>query len=171
MKKQIYFITGASGTGKTSLIDALKKKYADKNWEFLHFDSIGVPSVEVMNQRYGSPSAWQEAMTYQWIERLIHDDHECIFFEGQVNLKFIQNGFSKHNFTDYKIILLDCSAEVMTYRLTHHREQAELLTQDMYNWLAFLRNQASELGEIVVDTTGMASEDVLTEFENKVLIS
>ncbi len=39
-KKYIYFITSTSGVGKTTLIEELKKKYADKTWAFLHFDSI-----------------------------------------------------------------------------------------------------------------------------------
>ena len=67
---KIYFITGASGVGKTTLIEQLDKKYNNKRWSFLHFDSIGVPSVEDMIKEYGSPSGWQEAITYQCIHGL-----------------------------------------------------------------------------------------------------
>jgi broad-specificity NMP kinase len=163
---KIYFITGASGVGKTTLIEQLQKKYTNKMWAFLHFDSIGVPSVEDMIKQYGSPSGWQEAITYQWIDTLIQKyDNECILFEGQVNLQFIQNGFKQHGFTDYKIILIDCSEEEMAYRLTHKRGQPELLTNDMRNWLKFLRNQAKELGIKIVDTTNKSNEQVVKEFE------
>ena len=103
-------------------ISTVSGQNPNKHWGFLHFDSIGVPSVEEMIKEYDSPSGWQEAMTYKWIDALIHQyDFDYLFFEGQVNLKFIYDGFALHNFTDYKIILVDCSEEEMAYRLTHNR--------------------------------------------------
>ena len=56
MPKLIVFLTVASGVGKTTLIDQLKSKYKDSNWAFLHFDSIGVPSLDEMIDLFGSPS-------------------------------------------------------------------------------------------------------------------
>ena len=107
-EKIIYFITGASGVGKTTLVNQLKKKYENKPWTFLHFDTIGIPSVEEMIREFGSPSAWQEAKTTEWIEKLINDfRHEKMFFEGQVNLQFISNGFTRHNFNKYRMILIE----------------------------------------------------------------
>lgn len=170
MLRKIYFISGASGVGKTTLIEQLKNKYSDKSWRFLHFDSVGVASVDEMIQQYGSPSGWQEAMTLQWIDRLIHHyEDECIYFEGQVNLQFIQKGFKQHAFTNYTIVLIDCSEEEMAYRLTHKRGQPELLTADMRNWLNYLRNQAKELGVKIVDTTNKSNEQVITDFEQAIL--
>lgn len=53
--KKIYFITGASGVGKTSLVSSLKEKYKNKNdWIFLHFDSIIVPPQQEMIDKFGS---------------------------------------------------------------------------------------------------------------------
>lgn len=168
-EKTVYFITGASGVGKTTLVAQLKKKYANMTWPFLHFDSIGVPSVEEMEKEFGSPSGWQEAKTHEWIDRLINEYHdEKVFLEGQVNLQFIHDGFAKHNFKNYKIILVDCDGEEMAYRLTHKRGQPELLTDDMKNWLKFLRSQAHELGAPVINTSNLSEEEVLKEFENKV---
>ena len=166
MLKKVIFISGASGVGKTTLIEQLKNKYRDKSWRFLHFDSIGVPSIDEMIQQYGSPSGWQEAMTSQWIDKLVHQyEDECIFFEGQVNLQFIQSGFKQHSFTNYKLVLLDCSEEEMAYRLTHKRGQPELLTADMHNWLNYLRNQAKALGVKILDTTNKSNEQVVIDFE------
>lgn len=122
--------------------------------------------VEDMIKDYGSPSGWQEAMTQEWIHRLVHHhDEECIFFEGQVNLQFIVNGFKHHEFTAYKAILVDCSEEDMAYRLTHKRGQPELLNADMRNWLKYLRNQANELGVTIIDTTNKSNEQVVSDFE------
>ena len=85
-EKTIYFITGASGVGKTTLVVQLKKKYRSMPWTFLHFDSIGVPSVSEMEKEFGSPSNWQEAKAYEWIDKLIYIyTSEKIFLEGQVN--------------------------------------------------------------------------------------
>lgn len=164
--KEIFFITGASGVGKTSLLDELKKKLSHEECEFLHFDSIGVPSVEDMVKEYGSPSAWQKKMTLKWVHDLVNNhDAERIFFEGQVNLKFIQDAFKHYGFTDYQVVLIDCSEEEMASRLIHQRGQPELLNDDMKNWLKFLRKQAVELSVPVIDTTNLSRPEILTEFE------
>lgn len=166
MNKKIYFITGASGVGKTTLVEGLQKKYANNGWEFLHFDSIEIPTPEEMEREYGSGSEWQKAMTYQWIDRLINEtESNTIVFEGQVNLQFIKDGFAKHQFSNYKIVLVDCSLEKMTYRLTHLRNQPELLTEDMKNWLNYLRNQAKEFNVPIINTADLSENEVVEEFE------
>ena len=165
----IYFITGASGVGKTTLISGLKQKYAHLPWTFLHFDSIGVPSVSEMKKEFGSASGWQKAKAIEWIDKLIRNyTGEKIFLEGQVNVEFIRDAFHKHNFRHYKIILVDCSEETMAHRLTHNRNQPELNNNDMKNWLKFLRLQAEKLEVVVIDTSNLSPENVLREFEEAI---
>jgi len=165
-KKTIYFITGASGVGKTTLVEQLKEKYKDFLWDFLHFDSVGVPSTEEMIEQFGSPQAWQEANTKKWIRKIVGDDeHEKIFIEGQADLNFIYNGFKDSGFTDFKVILLDTDKEEMTYRLTHLRNQPELLNEDMYNWLKYLRKQAVNFEIPIINTAKLTKRKVLSEFE------
>ena len=69
-------ITGASGVGKSTLAEQLKLKYGNKeNIAILGFDTIGVPSVEEMTKRYGSPSEWQRVTIKEWvakIEEILH---------------------------------------------------------------------------------------------------
>ena len=167
MDKSIYFLTGASGAGKTTLLDHLAEKYADKPWAFLHFDSVGVPAVEEMTARYGSPSGWQEAMTHYWIDRAVrHQPEEKVFIEGQVNLNFIRQGFQKHQFTNYRIALIDCEEDEMARRLTHDRNQSELLTPDMRNWLKYLRNQALEFNAPIINTTQLILKETALAFGN-----
>lgn len=167
--KKIYFITGASGVGKTTLISRLKEKYKTRPWSFLHFDQIGVPPASVMKQEYGSPPAWQEAKAYEWIHKAIHTvGSEKIFLEGQVNLKFIRSGFEKERFTNYTIILLDCNEEEMDKRLAHQRRQPELFNDDMRNWLKYLRNQANEFGAIRIDTTDLSEDETIAAFEGSI---
>lgn len=135
------------------------------SWSFLHFDSIGVPSEKEMIEKHGSGSNWQRDMTYTWIDKMIHEDRDRIILEGQVNLKFIKTGFAKHNFHNYQIILVDCDEEIMVYRLTEKRGQPELLTQDMRNWLKYLRNQAREFNVPNTNTSDLSEESAVLAFE------
>jgi len=165
-EKKVYFISGASGVGKTTLVDNLQKQYEHTDWAFLHFDSIGVPSLEEMEKEFGSPVHWQEAKTYGWIEKIINEfDNEKIFIEGQVNLQFIYGAFRKFHFENFKIVLLDCNENEMAHRLIEKRKQPELVNDQMKNWLNFLRNQAYELKIPVIDTSNLFEEDALTAFE------
>lgn len=165
----IYFITGASGVGKTTLLSELKKKYGNMPGTFLHFDSIGVPSVSEMKKEFGSASGWQKAKANEWIDQLIRNyTGEKIFFEGQVNVEFIRDAFQKNNFRHYKIIQVDCSEETMAHRLIHNRNQPQLNNNDMRNWLRFLRLQAEELEIAVIDTSNLLPEKVLQDFEKAI---
>ena len=167
--KTVYFITGASGVGKTTLVEQLMKKYGGKPWSFIHFDAIGIPSLQEMESEFGSPSSWQKSKTFEWIDRLMLEyDEVRIFFEGQTNPQFIREGFAKHNFENYQIILVDCSEEVMEYRLTHNRAQPELFTEDMRNWLRYLRRQAKESHARIIVTSNLSPEETLKEFEKTI---
>ncbi len=170
--KTIYFITGASGVGKTTLVNQLEERYKSKPWMFLHFDHIGVPSIPEMINEYGSPSGWQEAKAHEWIDQLINRyDGEKIFFEGQVNLQFIRDGFKKHHFKDYLLILIDCSEQVMQKRLVHERKQPELFNADMRNWLMFLRDQAKKFEATIIDSSDLSEKELLAKFEMAIKLS
>ena len=165
-EKVVYFITGASGVGKTTLVEGLKKKYENMPWAFLHFDSIGVPSIEEMKKEFGSPARWQEVKTNEWIDRIVRDyDNEKVFLEGQVNLQFIYTAFQKNNFANDNIVHLDCNENEMAHRLIHKRNQPGLFNSDMRNWLMFLRSQATELRVPIVDTSTLSEQEVLRKFE------
>ena len=96
----IIFLTGASGAGKTTLVEQLKNELSNSAI-LLHFDSIGVPTEEEMIKEYGSPSEWQRAMTNLWVDKIIHENSskELVILEGQVNLEFIKSAFNNVNLT------------------------------------------------------------------------
>ncbi len=61
----IFFLSGASGVGKTTILAELKTQNRFLDCVFLHFDSINIPSVEEMIEQTGSSEKWQEFVTYQ----------------------------------------------------------------------------------------------------------
>lgn len=167
--KCFYFITGASGAGKTTLVKGLEERYKDKkNWEFFHFDSVGVPSAEEMKKQFGSGENWQRAMTHKWVEKILkeHTNKDYMFLEGQINIDFIREALKKHNLKNFKIVLLDCGEQEVVFRLERKRGQPELANQDMKNWAIFLRKQAQELGIPILDTTKLSQKETAERFED-----
>lgn len=166
--KKIYFITGASGVGKTSLVSSLKEKYINKKyWIFLHFDSIDIPIQKEMIEKCGSIENWQKEKTFEWIKKMVSEykDKQVIIFEGQVNLQFIKDGFAQNNFSHYEIVLIDCNENVMSKRLLKYRNQPDLINENMKNWLICLRNQARNFKIPIIDTSDETKDEVLKEFE------
>lgn len=171
-KRHIYFITGASGVGKTTLVSQLEKKYGRRpNWLFLHFDSIGVPSEDEMRVKYGSGENWQRKTIKLWIQKMLteYKDKTVIIMEGQVNLNFIKMSFEEHDFFDYTIVLVDCNKIVMRERLVNERKQSELATDEMNNWRDLLLEQAQSQGADIIDTNELNKDDSVTAFK-KILI-
>lgn len=160
----IFFLSGASGVGKTSIVEKLKARYrSSDDYAFVHFDSIGVPSPEEMIKRAGSGEKWQELTTYRWIEKITveYQDKKIVVIEGQVNLDFIEAACHKFEIARYFIVLIDCDWETMCERLFHNRQQPELVNQDMRNWATFLRKQAQRKKLPIIDTSHQTLEQVV----------
>lgn len=153
---QIIFLTGASGVGKTSIVRNIA--LFDKPFTCLHFDSVEIPTIEIMNANFGGTENWQKRMTEDWVRSLVLDYSGRILFEGQVNIDFIISSFTKINFSNYKIFLVDCSEATMLDRLITKRKQPELANNDMVNWLKFLRKQAVDLGISIINTDELSLE-------------
>jgi cytidylate kinase len=56
---KVFFVTGASGLGKTTIIKELARLHPDQ-FVFYYFDSVGVPSFHEMKRKYGSGEACKE---------------------------------------------------------------------------------------------------------------
>lgn len=164
--KFVYFITGASGVGKTTLVDLLEKRYESRNdVAFLKFDSIGIPSEEEQIRKYSSTWEWQRATTKIWVSKMLHETRKpTVIFEGQVSLDFIYEAFRAESFADFVVVLIDCDEEEMERRLREERKQVELIHQNMRTWRKYLRQQAENLGVTRIDTTHKSKESVVQEF-------
>jgi shikimate kinase len=160
----ILFLSGASGVGKTSIVEKLKAQYhSSDNCAFVHFDSIGVPSPEEMIEQAGSGEKWQELTTYRWIEKITVEcqDKKVVVIEGQVNLDFVEAACHKFEIARYLIVLIDCDWETIRERLVHNRQQPDLVNQDMKNWATFLRKQAQRKNLPIIDTSHQTLEQVV----------
>jgi putative ribosome biogenesis GTPase RsgA len=154
---KILFLTGASGAGKTALLEYIQENYKLTNVLFYYFDSIGVPSESEIISKYGSGREWQKAMTYTWINKIINEKgrHIRAIIEGQVDIQFIVDSFDNLSFSEYKVILINAEKDVRDERLIILRKQAYLATDDMESWALYLKKQAVEFGIEILDTSNI----------------
>lgn len=159
----IVFISGASGAGKTTLIDALKEKYGNHNEvKFFHFDSIGVPSEAGMIKEFGSSKAWQKEKTYRWIKTLLQEgaNQKVVILEGQTELTFIEDAFKLYKVKSSTIFLLHAQEDVRHQRLEFKRYQPHLINADMDNWAKYLYKQAQSMGIKILDASHNLNDSV-----------
>lgn len=168
-KKKVIFITGASGVGKTTIVNRLKEELASKpEVNLFNFDDIGVPSLEEMEKEYGSGPEWQRQTTNTWVHKILNNPNlETVILEGQVNLDFIFEAFDTHDFQNYEIILIDCDTNDMITRL-QERGQPELATQEMENWMQHLRSQAQEYSATVINTSTLSLPEVVEQLKQEI---
>src|SRR5215467_8508993 len=114
MDRNLLFVVGASGTGKTAALRALAERRLP-DLACFHFDSIGVPSPEEMLRTYGGGERWQEAATHAWLARLEDEAAPIVILEGQTRPSFIRAKFPARRTVG--ILLLDCAAPERGRRL------------------------------------------------------
>ncbi|MBB5572252.1 MULTISPECIES: AAA family ATPase [Rhizobium] len=150
-------LTGASGSGKTAIADAIAERYPD-DFAIYRFDSIGVPAVDAMIRDHGSPEAWQRDKTVEWMVRLarVARSGKPVLFEGQMRIAFVLEAAAAANIADYKLLLVDCDDATRTERLAVGRGQPELANKDMMNWAAYLCGEAVQHGCEVFDTSRLS---------------
>jgi thymidylate kinase len=147
-------ITGASGAGKTTVLSALREHIEPRVLPALAFDSLGVPSEAEMHAAWDSPRAWQKAMTYHWVHtaRHVYRTHPLVVLEGSFDPQYAIAATAAHRLRS-TVVLLHTEDAVRSERLAK-RGQPELATADMCAWASYLREQAQQLGGVVVDATG-----------------
>ncbi len=154
--RNLLFVTGASGAGKTVTVERLQKMHPDE-LAFYYFDSVGVPSPEEMIRDFGSGDEWQRQTTQKWVKTIIDSGltEKPAILDGQMRVAFILEACAKYQLDDFRIVLVDCSDDVRKQRLIE-RGHPELANNDMMNWAAYLRSEALEAeGAQVIDTTGL----------------
>ena len=155
-------LTGASGSGKTAIAKTIEERHP--SIAVLRFDTIGVPSAEVM-ATFGSGhqpgGAWQRAMTFKWLERIapVLAGGKTVLFEGQMRIAFIREALTALKIENARIVCVECDDSTRTRRLTLHRLQPELANKSMMGWSRYLHHEALEAGYEILDTTNLSLSD------------
>lgn len=122
----IYFIFGASGSGKTACISDLKSKLPE--FDIFDFDDIGVPP--------NADKKWRQESTEKWIKKILKNEKPSILL-GQMVLGEILASPSSKNLKNINAILLDCDDVTRINRLKKRGTYGA--NQDTLNWSAWLR--------------------------------
>jgi len=169
MPGSLVVLTGASASGKTTIALGLEKLHPELT--VFRFDSIGVPSAEVIasfGPGHQPGGAWQRAMTLQWFERIdpILKSGRNVLFEGQMRIAFIQEALVGRHISNARVILVECDRETRVSRLRRDRQQPELANDAMMNWSRYLHHEAIEAGCEILDTGRMTLRESLRRIED-----
>jgi dephospho-CoA kinase len=145
----LYFVIGASGSGKTSAVRELEKMNLSGLKTFF-FDSIGVPSEQEMIEKRSRGESWQQAMTIEWVKRIRGElaNAEAVL-DGQTRPSFIAEACEISDVKSYQVILIDCSEKVRTARLMQ-RGQPELANEQMMEWAKYLIRETTKIGGEII---------------------
>lgn len=163
MNHKIYFIIGASGSGKTTTLKQFEK-VIPQYCTLIHFDSIGIPSFEEMKKEYGSMEEWQRVKTGDWVKKIAEEKlpFSNVIFDAQIRPSFIREACNLHK-VDYKIILFDCIDRERKKRLVS-RGHPELADENMMNWAAFLRRECQKYQYKIIDNSHITLDQTLQLF-------
>jgi len=166
---RILVVTGASGAGKTATVRALDAR-AVSGVRCFYFDSIGVPTAEVMERDYGSGEQWQAAATAAWLARLgaLPRDIRLAVLDAQTRPSFVFDAAARAAPRTVSVVLLDCSSNLRAARLHGPRQQPQLANAQMDHWAAYLRGQADALGLTVIDMSILTITEAAEKLEQVV---
>jgi hypothetical protein len=166
MKKTIYFISGVSGVGKTSVMRLLKSLLPN-SYEVHDFDERGVPA--------GADHVWRIGETRHWIE-LGHQkalEGITVVICGFSNPDETQNIQTDFPDIEIRTVLLDGEAEVIERRLRGRNANnavradlervvgsAEDFIQNNTKFVPVLREVCARHGCEIIDTTHLSPEQV-----------
>ncbi len=124
---KIYFIGGASGSGKTAVMPYLKELFGSKIPVY-DFDDIGVPE--------NADKKWRQESTEKWLQKLLnHGTDACLL--GQIVLGEIISCPSATKIDSFNFCFLDVSDFERICRLRKRNTYG--VDQHILNWAAWLR--------------------------------
>jgi hypothetical protein len=155
----VLVVTGASGVGKTTLVDALDAVRL-RGVGCYHFDALGVPAPAEMTRRFGGGPQWREWAMGEWAARLARNEDRVAVavLDAQVPPTLARAALRAAGVRRVRVVLVDCGHAARNARLRGPRGQPDLACADMDCWAAYLRGQADALGLPIVDTNGTVGE-------------
>ncbi len=121
-----YFIAGASGSGKTAIIETLKQTL--ENTIVYDFDDIGVPN--------DADKKWRQEVTEKWLQKLLQENKDVCLL-GQMVLGEILACPSAKQISKINFCLLDVTDFERINRLRQRNTYG--IEQNMLNWASWLR--------------------------------
>jgi adenylate kinase family enzyme len=154
---QLVVLIGASGSGKTTIAQAVEQRHADAV-DVFYFDRAGVPSLAQMVAEHGSGEGWQRAKTIEWMTRLapLAASGRGLLLDGQTRLSFLAEAAEAAGGPAYHPILVDCDDETRVSRLCLERRQPELASETMMSWARYLRREARRCGCEILQTSALS---------------
>jgi hypothetical protein len=110
---KIYFIGGASGSGKSSIMHNLKNLLG-KSINIYDFDDIGVPD--------NANKIWRQESTEKWLNKLSFEENSCLL--GQIVLGEILSCPLSALFKSIEFCLLDVSdyERIQIFKIGEHMD-------------------------------------------------
>ena len=124
---KLYFIGGASGSGKTAIMPELQKILGSEI-KVYDFDDIGVPE--------GADKKWRQESTEKWLQQLLADGKDACLL-GQIVLGEIMACPSAKQIDKVNFCFLDISDFERIQRLKKRNTYG--VDQNMLNWSSWLR--------------------------------
>tara|TARA_B100000508_G_C11463138_1_gene280204 strand:- start:1783 stop:2334 length:552 start_codon:yes stop_codon:yes gene_type:complete len=122
----MFFVLGASGSGKTSVLKKIKLAESHVAYDF---DDIGVPQ--------GADKQWRQQATAEWLDKIVASNKEsgsCLF--GQLVLGEILACCPSKKLSSINVCFLDCNDATRVARLKHRQSPVD---QHTLNWASWLR--------------------------------
>ena len=129
---RLYFIGGASGSGKTAVMPYLKELLGD-GIAVYDFDDIGVPE--------DADKRWRQESTQKWLQKLLNNGKDAVLL-GQIVLGEILACPSAKKIGKVNFCLLDMSDFERIQQLKKRNSYG--VDQNMLNWSAWLRMHTSD---------------------------
>jgi hypothetical protein len=106
-------LTGASGVGKSTALDAIAAAFEGQLVSCVEFDSLGVPP--------GADTAWRHRVLERWVRRAVEQQREGrdLVLCGQVPVGELLAAPSPDALDGIAACLLHCAPEVRRERLLH----------------------------------------------------
>ncbi|MBT4376890.1 hypothetical protein HOD29_05955 [archaeon] len=156
MKSKTFFIVGAEGVGKSSILETLNDRF--KEVEFHDFDDVGVPENPTLQ--------WRLNTTLHWIKKSIENQEKeittCV-----LGLSFPKEVMSFEEFNKLENVsfcLLDVNEEERERRLIKRNASRDVI-DDVENLLE-LRRQIKEINGKIIDTSKLSIEETFEEVVN-----
>lgn len=130
----MFFISGASGSGKTSLLPLLRNLLPDIDVE--EFDSVGVPP--------DADTAWRQRTTEAWIQKAVSREASGreMLLVGHVQYGEVLACLTASRLSSISMCLLDCADPVRIARIRARDGHSRWATMEMLSWASFQRMHA-----------------------------